>query len=122
MHDQLFEHQEALEDEHLVRYAAGLALDTDHFRSELAAHRYRDRVQQDVLSGIRSGVHGTPTFFVNGARHEGEWELDRLLAAIRAADPAGRDVPPPDIAADEVAEASWESFPASDAPAWRDHD
>jgi protein-disulfide isomerase len=88
MHDALFEHQQALGDEHLVQYATGLGLDADSFRRELEAHVYRGRVQEDVLSGIHSGVHGTPTFFINGARHEGEWELDQLLASIHAADPA----------------------------------
>jgi protein-disulfide isomerase len=122
MHDYLFEHQQALDDAHLVQYAADLDLDSKRFRGELAAHSYAERVQEDVLSGIHSGVHGTPTFFINGVRHEGRWEVDQLLAAIRGANGASGDEPPPEVAGDEVAEASWESFPASDAPGWRDHD
>jgi protein-disulfide isomerase len=124
MHDALFEHQQALDDEQLVRYAAELGLDADRVRRELAEHRHRDRVQEDVLSGIHSGAHGTPTFFVNGVLHDGRWELAELLAAIEAAEPTPARVDPapaPDIAADDLAEASRESFPASDAPGSRDH-
>ena len=121
MHDALFEHQQALDEAHLVQYAADLGLDADRFRRELTTHVHHERVQEDVLSGIHSGVHGTPTFFINGARHDGRWELGPLLAAIDAADRAGADEPSPEVARDEVAEASWESFPASDAPGWRDH-
>jgi protein-disulfide isomerase len=121
MHDLLFEHQRALDDSHLVEYAAWLGLDADRFERELAENTYHDRVQEDVLSGIHSGVHGTPTFFINGLRHDGRWELEPLLEAIHAADrPIGAE-PTPDVAGDEVAVASWESFPASDAPGWRDH-
>jgi protein-disulfide isomerase len=124
LHNRLFEHQEALDDADLVQYAADLGLDTEQFRRELSEQRYRDEVQQDVLSGLRSGVRGTPTFFINGVRHEGAWELDDLLEAIAAVDRAGppdQAEPAPDIAADEVTQASWESFPASDAPGWRQH-
>jgi protein-disulfide isomerase len=125
MHDLLFEHQRALEPDDLVSYAAQLGLDTDRFRRELETHAYHDRVRRDVRSALRSGVHGTPTFFINGARHEGRWESEELLGAIErvvSAQPPADMIPPPDVAADEVAEASWESFPASDAPAWRDHE
>ena len=124
MHDRLFEHQQALDDGLLIRYAADLGLDTARFRRDLAKHRYREQVQEDVLSGLHSGVRGTPTFFVNGVRHEGRWELEDLLAAIAATDCDGAPDevgPAPDIAADEVLESSWESFPASDAPGWRQH-
>ena len=125
MHDLLFEHQSALKLDDLVGYAARLGLDTDRFRRELETHAYHDRVYEDVRSAIHSGVHGTPTFFINGVRHEGRWETDELLGAIEAAERARQPAdigPTPDVAADEVAEASWESFPASDAPGWRDHE
>ena len=119
MHDTLFEHQQALDDAHLEQYAADLGLDVERCRRELAEHVHRDRVQADVTSGIHSGAHGTPTFFVNGQRHDGRLELEHLEAAVQSATPG--EIPGPEVTADEVTEASWESFPASDAPGWRQH-
>ena len=124
MHDLLLEHQQALEEPDLVEYAARVDLDVERFRRELAEDAYHDRVQEDVLSAIHSGARGTPPFFINGVRHEGRGETDELLGAVEAVWRARQPVdagPTPDVAADEVAEASWESFPASDAPAWRQH-
>jgi len=88
MHDTLFENQQALDDVHLVRYAAALKLDVDRFERELAEHLYAKRVREDFLSGVRSGVNGTPTFFINGVRHDDSYELETLLAAIEAAMPS----------------------------------
>src|SRR6266566_2002320 len=85
MHDSHFEHQEALDDAHLVRYAAELKLDVDRFERELAEHVYANRVREDFLSGVRSGVNGTPTFFINGLRYDGSYDLEMLLAAIELA-------------------------------------
>jgi protein-disulfide isomerase len=82
MHDELFTHQDALDDVHLVGYAAKLGLDTDRFTSDLENGTYADRVREDVRSGIWSGVNDTPTFFINGRRHDGPWELADLLAAV----------------------------------------
>ncbi len=130
MHDTLFEHFSALEDADLVRYAAALGLDVPRFERDLAEHAYAPRVEEDVRGGVRSEVNRTPTFFVNGVRHEGFFSLPALLEAVEAAaggtdaptpPMAGGEVPAADVAADEVLEASWESFPASDAPGWRDH-
>jgi protein-disulfide isomerase len=87
MHDLLFEHQRALDDRRLAGYAADLGLDGDRFAREMGEHVHAGRVREDVLSGARSGVNGTPTFFVNGARHDDDYAFDTLLAAIeRAAD------------------------------------
>src|SRR5947209_11848867 len=88
MHDYLFEHQQALDDAHLVHYAVALELDKDRFVHEMSAHAYANRVREDFLSGVRSGVNGTPTFFINGVRHDGSYELETLLAAIEAAMPS----------------------------------
>jgi len=87
MHDRLFERQRALDDESLVSYAAELGLDADRFRQELIAGTYAKHVQEDFRSGIRSGVNGTPTFFINGKRHDGDYDLESLLAALRATVP-----------------------------------
>jgi protein-disulfide isomerase len=82
MHDMLFERQRALEDEDLVSYAVELGLDLDRFQQELFNHMHRPRVREDFLSGVRSGVNGTPSFFINGERHDGAWDLDSMIAAI----------------------------------------
>lgn len=82
MHSYLFEHQEALDDDHLVQYAAELGLDTERFERELREEVYADRVREDFVSGVRSGVNGTPTFFINGVRYDGPWDLESLIAEI----------------------------------------
>ena len=82
MHDRLFAGQDALDDESLMHYAAQLSLDAERVGRELASHQYAARVTEDQQSGIASGVSGTPTFFIDGARYEGSAALDRMLAAI----------------------------------------
>jgi len=82
MHDCLFEHQQALHDRDLVEYAAEVGIDVPLFIQEMTAHRYADRVREDFLSGVRSGMTSTPTFFINGARYQGSLNLRSLLAAI----------------------------------------
>jgi protein-disulfide isomerase len=88
MHDTLYEHQDALGDVHLVGYAAMLGLDGDRFAAELANGTHAGRVREDFRSGIRSGVNGTPTFFINGRRHDEPWDLATLLSAVERAVPA----------------------------------
>jgi protein-disulfide isomerase len=88
MHDSLFEHQQALADAHLVQYAVALHLDEETFKREMIEHVHTNRVHEDFLSGVRSGVNGTPTFFINGVRHDDSYELQTLLAAIEAAMPS----------------------------------
>ena len=82
MHDLLFANQDALKIDDLAQYAADLDLDVEQFLSELEEHVHAGRVRQDFLSGARSGVNGTPTFFINGLRHDGSYQLESLLAAI----------------------------------------
>jgi protein-disulfide isomerase len=85
MHDTMFERQEALEPEDLVAYAAELELDVERFAADLDTHRHAPKVRADFISGVRSGVNGTPTFFVNGIRHDGPYDAASLLASIEYA-------------------------------------
>ncbi|HET6815992.1 MAG TPA: Na+/H+ antiporter NhaA [Mycobacteriales bacterium] len=85
MHDLLFEHQDALRFGDLVRYAEELGLDTDRFAEDLRQRAYAARVANDVDGADLSGVSGTPTFFVNGRRHQGAFDLETLSAAVKAA-------------------------------------
>lgn len=73
MHDTLFENQRRLRDSDLVDYATRLGLDVTRFTSELQSGIYEEKVQEDFMSGARSGVNGTPTFFINGERWDGDW-------------------------------------------------
>ncbi|HTO71230.1 MAG TPA: thioredoxin domain-containing protein [Myxococcota bacterium] len=83
MHDVLFEHQGALEATDLLHYAKELELDLERFRRDLRGETFADKIRDDFRSGVRSGVNGTPTFFLNGARYDGAWDGPNLLKAIR---------------------------------------
>jgi len=85
MHDMLFEHQRALDDRHLVQYASAIGLDAAEFENDLATHAFARRVREDFMSGVRSGVNGTPTFFINGRRHDEPWDFETLLRAVESA-------------------------------------
>jgi protein-disulfide isomerase len=85
MHDLLFDNQRHLEDGDLRRYAEQLGLGLKRFDRELAEHAHARRVNEDVRSGLKSGVKGTPTFFVNGLRHDGPNDLATLRAAMEEA-------------------------------------
>ena len=94
MHDIIFEHQDALEDEDLVGYAEQLALDAVRIEGELEAGTHAARVRADFRSGVRSGVNGTPTFFVNGQRYDGSWsDPQTFIRGLREAAERNRDVP-----------------------------
>jgi protein-disulfide isomerase len=82
MHDRLFERQFALDDASLLEYALELGLDVERCRRELARRVYEPRVREDFRSGVLSGVNGTPTFFINGERHDDAWDAPTLLAAL----------------------------------------
>ena len=83
MHDYLYEHQQALDDNHLEKYASRLGLDITQFNHDMASHAYAQRVREDFLSGVRGGVNGTPTFYINGIRYDGSWKLETLLKTLR---------------------------------------
>ncbi|WP_053652855.1 Na+/H+ antiporter NhaA [Micromonospora sp. NRRL B-16802] len=85
MHDLLLTHQGALDAPDVLGYADQLGLDLDRFREHMAERRGVDRIAEDVDSADLSGVTGTPTFFVNGRRHHGAYDMVALSAAVQAA-------------------------------------
>ncbi len=85
MHDLLLGHQGALRPKDLVGYAADLGLDIPRFTDDLSNHAGAAHVAEDVDSADLSGVSGTPTFFINGIRHQGAYDIETLSAAVRAA-------------------------------------
>jgi protein-disulfide isomerase len=87
MHDYLYEHQNHLDDRSLSKYAASIGLDTGRFKRELAKHVYAERMHEDFMSGVRSGVNATPTFFINGYRHNSTLDFMTLFMAVDAAAP-----------------------------------
>ena len=82
MHDLLYENQRRLGDQDLRGYADSLGLELERFDRELAEHVHAARVREDFMSGVRSGVNGTPTFYVNGARHDESYDVETLIAAL----------------------------------------
>ncbi len=95
MHDLLFEHQQddldALDDAHLARYAEAAGASAEQVQEDLDDGVYGERVREDFMSGVRSGVNGTPTFFINGTRYDGDWAtVDVFAAAIEEASGAGK--------------------------------
>jgi protein-disulfide isomerase len=83
MHDLIFEHQEELSEETLLRLAKELGLDMQQFRQDMQSRRFQPDVEEDFSTGVRSGVNGTPTFFVNGERYDGAWLDGSLLETLR---------------------------------------
>ena len=85
MHDYLYEHQDALDAENVMRAADALGLERVKFDRDVAEHVHLARVQEDIESGVASGVGGTPTTFVNGMRNDGEDDYETLKAKIEEA-------------------------------------
>jgi Na+/H+ antiporter NhaA len=85
MNDVLLRHQDALAPDDLTGYATELDLDTERFWDDLRRRRYADRVAEDVASADASGVAGTPSFFINGRRHQGAYDIDTLSEAVARA-------------------------------------
>jgi predicted DsbA family dithiol-disulfide isomerase len=85
MHDLLLEHQQNLRPVDLNRYAADLGLDVEQFRYDLRKHTHVPRIDEDVESASLSGVSGTPSFFINGRRHYGAYDITTLSAAVKTA-------------------------------------
>ena len=83
MHSLLFEHQNALEDDDLVSYAESLGIDARWAADSLRAHTFAPNVRRDFMSGVRSGVNGTPTLFINGVRDDsGSWAQPALFVQM----------------------------------------
>ncbi|OLC56211.1 MAG: disulfide bond formation protein DsbA [Chloroflexi bacterium 13_1_40CM_4_68_4] len=85
MHDWIYQHQDTIDPDDLRGAAARLGLDLERYDADVESHRFAPRIREDFMSGVRSGVNGTPTFFINGARHDGDYELETLLDALREA-------------------------------------
>jgi len=83
MYAVLYENQRDLSDSALLRYAAQAGADVQQALAAIAAGAPRRRVERDLQSGSRSGVQGTPSFFVNGARYDGPWDYERLAAHLK---------------------------------------
>lgn len=85
MHGTLFENQANLLPDDLISYATELGLNVDAFSADLDNHRYVRKIRDDFMSGVRSGVNGTPCMFINGQRFNGPADETRLARAIDAA-------------------------------------
>ncbi len=86
MHDYLFEHQQQEGNDLLTLVdAAGFGLDASRFERDVVLHHYLQYVQEDFKSGVKSGIRQTPTFFLNGVRHEGSWQEAELMEVIEEA-------------------------------------
>jgi len=91
MHDLLYEHQpeweDADDDARILELAKEAGANPDTVAGDLESDRYEERVKEDFMSGVRSGVNGTPTFFINGRRFDGDWtSVDTFVAALEAAE------------------------------------
>jgi protein-disulfide isomerase len=86
MHDALFAHFNHLDGEHLMLYARELELDMERFEQAINHRSFAARVLEDFKSGEECGVRATPTFFINGMRHRGAWDIDALLKAVDTGD------------------------------------
>jgi len=82
MHDILFESPDEIRLQDIARYAQELGLDAVRLMNEVESGVYAKRVQEDFRSGVRSGVNGTPTFFINGVRYDGRRDVGSLVAAL----------------------------------------
>jgi protein-disulfide isomerase len=84
MHDLLYENQSNLGDAALARYAVQAGVDERAFSTALQSGAPRARVQRDLEGALRSGANGTPTFFINGVRYDGSWQLEPFVEVLRS--------------------------------------
>ena len=83
MHDIIFENQRRLDQDHIYLFADTLGLDLERFEDDMQRKSLADKVEQDFESGLRSGVSGTPTFFINGKQYDGDWEGEHLYRYLK---------------------------------------
>ncbi len=84
MHDLLFEHQDALDDYHLLEYAKKLGINGPEFEADFGQERFYQKVKYDYDSGLEHDVQGTPTFFINGELFNGNWQSSKLLEYLES--------------------------------------
>jgi protein-disulfide isomerase len=94
MHDMLLANQDNLTARDMIRYAEELVLDVERFRDDLARRAHAERVSEDVASADESDVSGTPTFFINGRRHYGVYDVNTLTQAVQTAKTRARGLAP----------------------------
>lgn len=82
MHDVLYENQEFLDLPNLINYAESLGLSASELQMAIKNEIFADKIKNDFMGGVRSGVNGTPSFFINGNRHDGSFEYEDLLVAL----------------------------------------
>jgi protein-disulfide isomerase len=85
MHDLLYENQQRVRRREPDRLRQRLGLDAERFKREFEEHVHAERVHEDFMSGVCSGVNGTPGFFINGVRYDDSYDFDTLLGALRQA-------------------------------------
>lgn len=83
-HDVLYEHQRSLDDASLVHRATDLGMDGAAFKSSLQKGEFKQKVQDSFMSGVDSGVNGTPSFFINGSRYDGDWQYEPFLEYLNS--------------------------------------
>lgn len=84
MHDIIFENQQYLRDVDLIKYATKTGLNLEQFESDFEKPEFLQKVDADFESGVRSGVNGTPSFFINGEKYNGSWEENDFVAHLEA--------------------------------------
>lgn len=84
MHDAIYQHQQDLSTAALLRLGSSVGVDAARMKSDLESGAFDERVYADFMSGVRSGVSGTPSFFINGVRYDGGWDYDTLLAVLES--------------------------------------
>lgn len=82
MHDLLYENQENLDIPDLLSYAESLSLSPNELQTAIEKEMFSDKIKNDFMGGVRSGVNGTPSFFINGSRHNGPFDYENLLRAL----------------------------------------